>query len=346
MKQRLDYIDAAKGIGILLVVWAHILIVGPSHKLIYAFHMPLFFFVSALLFKPEKYASVVELVRKRARRLLLPYFLYSVATWCVWAGFRYLRGDEVDSYVMPLLQTFIAQGSGAFMMHNSALWFIPCLFVLEIIFYFLCKLGTRNMIIASIAIAGLGCLLAHQFGNDYLLNMPWNLDAAIFALPFYAVAYVLREKVGPAQLQECVRERVGMSFFAAILMVGAMSLLAFCYGENSMGSSSYMCPMYVFYLRSFLGSFAMVILTILICKMTPTGIFVKTMKWCGINSLDILCLHIPVKGVTAIVVAKMLHPMVDESEDALSSAVAFMITMAVLVPIIHCINKYIRKIES
>lgn len=343
MKQRLDYIDVAKGVGILLVVWAHILTIGPSHKLIYAFHMPFFFFVSALLFKPEKYTSVVELIKKRAKRLLLPYFLYSVATWCIWAGFRYLRGDEVDSYIMPLLQTFIAQGSGAFIVHNSALWFIPCLFVLEILFYFLSKLGMRNMIIASIAIAGLGCVMAHVWGNDYLMNMPWNFDAAIFALPFYAVAYVLREKVGLAEVQEYVGTRVGVSIGAAIALFGAMTFFAFYYNECSMGSSSYMCPMWVFFLRAFMGSFAMVILTILICKVSTIRIFTKAMKWCGANSLDILCLHIPVKGIAVIVVAKLLQPNLDVSESAIYSTIAFLITMVVLVPIILLVNKYVRK---
>ena len=42
MKQRAGYLDIAKGIGILLVVWAHAR--GPFSTYIYQFHMPLFFF--------------------------------------------------------------------------------------------------------------------------------------------------------------------------------------------------------------------------------------------------------------------------------------------------------------
>ncbi len=67
------------GIGILLVV------LGPqrvfrdsSHALyeaIYLFHMPLFFFVSGVTFRVT---SVGETVRKRARSLLVPYFLMGV----------------------------------------------------------------------------------------------------------------------------------------------------------------------------------------------------------------------------------------------------------------------------
>lgn len=48
-KQRLDYIDAAKAIAIILVIIGHCYWVGAVPRLrniIYSFHMPLFFVVS------------------------------------------------------------------------------------------------------------------------------------------------------------------------------------------------------------------------------------------------------------------------------------------------------------
>ena len=49
MKERLDYIDLAKGIGILLVVIGH----GAFNNFgINIFHMPLFFCISGLTFTP------------------------------------------------------------------------------------------------------------------------------------------------------------------------------------------------------------------------------------------------------------------------------------------------------
>ena len=101
--KRVEFIDFAKGIGILTVVWAHIMLVGWSHQLIYAFHMPFFFFASGLLFNREKYSSFGEFVRRRAKGMLLPYAIYSVVTWTVWALFRLLRHDEVESFIAPLL---------------------------------------------------------------------------------------------------------------------------------------------------------------------------------------------------------------------------------------------------
>jgi fucose 4-O-acetylase-like acetyltransferase len=54
--KRVAYIDIAKGIGIILVVMGHndFALISPfAHKLIYSFHMPMFFFMSGMFFKPE-----------------------------------------------------------------------------------------------------------------------------------------------------------------------------------------------------------------------------------------------------------------------------------------------------
>ena len=51
MKNRISYIDIAKGIGIFLVIWGHIILSGPAYNIIYALHMPLFFSYQVLYFQ-------------------------------------------------------------------------------------------------------------------------------------------------------------------------------------------------------------------------------------------------------------------------------------------------------
>ncbi len=52
--KRLDFIDIAKGIGIILVVTGHLLPVAAGlHVLIYSFHMPLFFFLSGFFLRQD-----------------------------------------------------------------------------------------------------------------------------------------------------------------------------------------------------------------------------------------------------------------------------------------------------
>lgn len=53
-KERIEYIDIAKGTGIILMVLGHIPAFSNNYKFaykfIYAFHMPLFFIISGYLF--------------------------------------------------------------------------------------------------------------------------------------------------------------------------------------------------------------------------------------------------------------------------------------------------------
>ncbi len=86
---RLKYLDVAKGIGILLVIIGHCIpdasapagISEPNFAIIfsviYSFHMPLFFFISGFLARPA--LNRLELLRKRARRLLVPYFFVGLS---------------------------------------------------------------------------------------------------------------------------------------------------------------------------------------------------------------------------------------------------------------------------
>lgn len=61
-KDRISWIESLKGIGIILVVLGHTFWGGT--KVIYAFHMPLFFFVSGMLFKEETRNPKKYLIKK------------------------------------------------------------------------------------------------------------------------------------------------------------------------------------------------------------------------------------------------------------------------------------------
>ena len=53
-KERLAVFDVAKGLGILLVVFAHINYTNIPLVYIYSFHMPLFFLISGIFFDTKK----------------------------------------------------------------------------------------------------------------------------------------------------------------------------------------------------------------------------------------------------------------------------------------------------
>lgn len=86
---RLDWIDISKGIGILLVVFAHTLVpalrdgsiaVGFIWIFIYNFHMPLFFFISGWLFEKglSRHKDKGKFILGKLKLLMLPYLTFSV----------------------------------------------------------------------------------------------------------------------------------------------------------------------------------------------------------------------------------------------------------------------------
>lgn len=71
--RRLDYITAAKALGICLVVVGHCVPSLPIRQWIYLFHMPLFFFLSGYCFKESAADDVVDYIGKKIKGLYLPF---------------------------------------------------------------------------------------------------------------------------------------------------------------------------------------------------------------------------------------------------------------------------------
>ena len=91
MTQRIDWVDYAKGIGIILVVYGHLLSSGfhaglaiPEHffrlsdSLVYSFHMPLFFFLAGL-FAGQSYSKrgLKKFLVNKLEIIAYPYLIWS-----------------------------------------------------------------------------------------------------------------------------------------------------------------------------------------------------------------------------------------------------------------------------
>ncbi|HEX7819407.1 MAG TPA: acyltransferase family protein [Sphingobium sp.] len=126
---RVEWVDAAKGIGILLVIAGHVWWRGPWRDMIYAFHMPLFFLLSGYMVKPQ---PTLPLVVKQVRSLLVPFAAFSLLLIAVDLLVEGARG------VRPIFPGF-GTGIAAILLHTESLrgpftilWFIPCLFFARI----------------------------------------------------------------------------------------------------------------------------------------------------------------------------------------------------------------------
>lgn len=330
MSGRAEYIDIAKGLGILAVIWGHIIVGHWTGKLVYSFHMPLFFFISGMLFRKEKYPAFGPFVKVRARRLLVPYVIYSVITWAFWSVFHAVTHSPVESYWAPLLETFIARGSGQFMVHNSPLWFIPCLFAVELMYYPISKCKDLWTLAASIGIAGLSILLEYSFGLSYLYALPWNLDAAMMALPFYAIGNLWMRHSTLEKVDGWVKRHVPITVALVVTLTSCLVWTALRFRVISMGYSDYGNE-YIFHVRALLGCFSTILFSALLSHAGSLRLIRNFLDWLGRVSLDVMCIHVPVKGVIILGMAALLHMSASAMcRDFLLALVAFILAVTVV----------------
>src|SRR5579871_3688954 len=130
---RVRWIDIARGIGIILVLYGHLFVSDKNNYLIFAFHMPLFFFISGLVFKPTS-KSLWEIIKKYFRQLLIPYYIFAVLTY-VFTLISQTAGDvSIGGVAYQLFGMLYGSGSNGMLGYNVVLWFLPCLFITKLTF--------------------------------------------------------------------------------------------------------------------------------------------------------------------------------------------------------------------
>lgn len=188
IKERINWVDHVKGFGIILVIYGHNLPYLEDY--IYSFHMPLFFFISGF-FHPNNFN--VAVVKKRAKQILIPFFLWSAMLFLFWFFIGRKFGDSSNlglSVFKNFVGIFYAQGGHDYMNWGLPLWFLPAIFLTFLIFGFVRKLKKKShQIISLLFLVILGFLLQKFLGIHFL----WSLDVSLVSLFFYASAFYLKD---------------------------------------------------------------------------------------------------------------------------------------------------------
>lgn len=134
---RLAWIDYISAIGTVMVFMQHSC-VPKITRIILAFHMPLFFWISGYLYRVRENdgQDVGKYLVSKTKRLLIPYFFWFTVSHLIAA----IRGAGItsESFIRELLY--------------CPSWFLPCLFISEsivhIIFRKMRSAGTYSYLLA------------------------------------------------------------------------------------------------------------------------------------------------------------------------------------------------------
>ncbi len=195
---RKNWIDVARGFAMIFVVFGHsgnhIIQQGiPSDKIyelicmiINSVKLPLFFAVSGLLFS-DKNKDALCFFKRMGYSRLIPYAVYGtlsgiIATLVDFArcGFQteLIPRLFVSNYIQPFLQ-------------GLRIWFIPCLIVIELIFFILLKLSKKNTAVL-IALAVICTGFGYFISSDHTMK-PWKFDTALTCIQFMTFGYLLKK---------------------------------------------------------------------------------------------------------------------------------------------------------
>lgn len=286
-KKRLVWIDIAKGIGIFLMVFAHaerglvassILLESPFVTLmdrwIYAFHMPLFFFISGLLADRSSHSKVVPWVSRVLRTIVYPYFIWSILqTLLQMAASNSVNREISTSQLWAIIYQPVQQ-----------FWFLYALFMVMLTYFVGKKLGISNGVFLAIAILIYFC---HVWGISF---GGWGM-LYIFRryLIYFAVGAVIgRESI--SDLGDRVKPIV-LTMFCLFLFALLTVSAYFNWGEYTLA----------FPLIALCGIAATIALAFVCQKFSSTAFLAK---W-GKVTLQIYLVHTIASAVTRLVLQKI-----------------------------------------
>lgn len=269
VEDRINWIDMAKGYGILGVIIGHISTPGIT-VWIYTFHIPLFFFMSGFLFNTN-YSLVVFLNRK-IKALLIPYFCLAILI--VFHELLFNRGfcwGGIELYE-EIVKVIVQE-------RYSPLWFIASLFWANFLYYIINKIIEGYLIKTVLVIILLSFSII--FWKSGGCSMPWNIDITFFILPFILIGNYLHANKG---LYELIISRRWVMF---LFLIGNVAIGGVNYHLTGRKIDLFFADVDIIpltYLSAFLGIFFLIIVS-----------HVKTYRiicYIGRNSLLIFAWHL------------------------------------------------------
>ena len=292
--ERTDWVDYAKGIGIILVVYGHLLSSGyhaglaiPQHffelsdSIVYSFHMPLFFLLAGLFVESSlQKRGPREYLKDKLLRIAYPYFIWSILQMSVEVLFssQTQRGASISDILAIAYRPW-----GQF-------WFIYALFLMHVVYTLVSRSGRFTAALMFI----IGIWL---FFNPIYLNVAALEGFSIHFIFFVCGIYLRRYLVD----MEALSLPLWAILFLLIILLGS----GYFVFENVIEPARLANGLHPYYFLYFsiLGIIACISLAQYLAKKNNLQ-FLKTL---GIYSLQIYLVHMLAGAGTRLVLQQVFH---------------------------------------
>ena len=329
-KERLDYIDCAKGMGILFVVIAHHL--QDSENIlwwIYSFHMPLFFLISGYLYEyRRKESTIKEVIISGLKTFIWPYCTFNIIIilWWIILG-AVLNAQPEESIVEIILRFLTTYG-------YHAMWFLPTMFQVS----FTSKIfKSRKRWVILIFSVAVGCMLSYLVNSTILLPGYWRYVAMYLGRFMLGLSFV---EIGRYIFMLVKKFNSSMEW---VILIVSLCISLLFYKENIFVSMVF-CRIgnpIMYYLIACSGSICILLLA---KKITNTWIGQKLCFW-GKNSLIVMAVHMDISIEIAWIILGITNlSTIFSFRD--TSILAILIELVILFYIVKIVNRYAKILIS
>lgn len=299
MKERISYYDFARGLGIIFVVIGHIdTFYMPFRSVVISFHMALFLLISGMLLSEtgEENRPYLQNMKKKFMRIMVPYILFSLIAIAI----EFIRLALQGIFFWPhfkVLLTLTITGVG-----NSSLWFLPALFISEMIFLGIRKTGKDYITLPVVGgLAGFAVWANEQgvSANEWLGNVQTTLIRAIFCTLFLGVGYYVRKWIMSRKIPGVVYVIAGVVFVGICMALNEINpkvdLRAMYWGELFVDTFSnwkmIIARVVVYLVTALTGAMGVIFISKALERFSNRN-WHKLLAWAGKNSLIIMATHL------------------------------------------------------
>lgn len=193
-KPRIEWLDVAKFLGIVLVFVAHGVYLEETNLfrclyrgVIYSFHMPLFFIVSMMTTSLSDSKEIfIKKTKKRAIHLLIPFFIMWVVFTLI--DIFYIKVNANLDWWVSNFYRLVGVEYGE-LLNSGAAWFLLTLFIGQTIFDFLHLVLKKDsyLFVVICILTMIGVALGFV-----PIRLPLTLDMTLSSLAFFFVGYKLK----------------------------------------------------------------------------------------------------------------------------------------------------------
>lgn len=241
--------------------------------------MPLFFFVSGFLFDKKQENPLVIALRKGIS-LLLPYILFSIINYFL----LFFAVSFLDLHTEIFPKSILVSGWG-----KNPLWFLPVLFLCVILQLLLTNSNVRIALVGAVFILTL-------FIYKYCTNswLPYSISEIPWFYSCYYSGYWIKCKIDKTRINKYrtfVPRKVltGISLILLSLQYIFLAYFILPWHPNYLHDDNNICCIIIKYLLGMNGVFAVLLFSVALSH--STSIIIHGIKWCGRNSIVILCTH-------------------------------------------------------